>query len=239
MYVSYYIIYLIIYKERTKANREGRVKAQTEQKREEQGKGCRLHPRQFLASLPFRPLSEPSEPSPALTPHPIAPAPRERGKSGHPAPALGDVIATTSPANNRGSSPAGAVYHPAASRLRPSVHCLTFCPPSCTPLPLCQVVRGRADHQPGQAIPSRSSCRPSPPPAGASAYWRTPQEIGEGCAKPYQGGEARPCDSKFREFLRGCIALNINYLFSPKGLAVQSQRIVEIVIILKVENITI
>ena len=53
------------------------------------------------------------------------------------------------------------------------------------------------------------------------------------------GGGARPCDSKFREFLRGCIALNINYLFSPKGLAVQSQYIGEIVIVLKVKNITI
>ena len=40
--------------------------------------------------------------------------------------------------------------------------CLSFCPPR----PLCQVVRGRADHQPGQAIPSRSSCRPSPPCRG-------------------------------------------------------------------------
>ena len=68
---------------------------------------------------------------------------------------------------------------------------------------------------------------------------RTPPEVGEGCAKPYQGGEARPCDSKFREFLRGCIALNINYLFSPKGLAVQRQYIGEMVIVLKVKNITI
>lgn len=42
--------------------------------------------------------------------------------------------------------------------------CLSFCPPRS----LCQVVRGRADHQPGQAIPSRSSCRPSPPCRG----WR-------------------------------------------------------------------
>ena len=55
---------------------------------------------------------------------------------------------------------------------------------------------------------------------------------------PSQGGEGHPCDSKFREFLRGCIALNINYLFSPKGLAVQSQHIGEIVIVLKVKNIT-
>ena len=54
----------------------------------------------------------------------------------------------------------------------------------------------------------------------------------------YQGGEARPCDSKFREFLRGCIALNINYLFSPLGYAMQSQYIGEMVIVLKVLKIT-
>ena len=56
---------------------------------------------------------------------------------------------------------------------------------------------------------------------------------------PSQGGVARPRDSKFRDFLRSCIALNINYLFSPKGLSVQSQYIGEIVIVLKVKNITI
>ena len=43
----------------------------------------------------------------------------------------------------------------------------------------------------------------------------------EGCAKPYQGGVALRRESLSRDFLRGCIALNINYLFSPKGLSVQ------------------
>jgi len=37
-----------------------------------------------------------------------------------------------------------------------------------------------------------------------------------------------------RDFLRGCIALNINYLFSPLGYAVQRQYIGEMVIVLKV-----
>ena len=55
----------------------------------------------------------------------------------------------------------------------------------------------------------------------------------------YQGGVDRPFDSKFREFLRGCIALNINYLFSPLGYAVQRQCIGETIIVLKVKNITI
>ena len=68
---------------------------------------------------------------------------------------------------------------------------------------------------------------------------RTPPEIGEGRAKPYQGGEGRRRESLSRDFLRGCIALKFNYLISPKGLAVQSQYIVEIVIVLKVKNITI
>ena len=54
-----------------------------------------------------------------------------------------------------------------------------------------------------------------------------------------QGGAAHPCESKFREFLRVCIALNINYLFSPKGLSVQCLFIWEMVIVLKVKSITI
>ena len=37
-----------------------------------------------------------------------------------------------------------------------------------------------------------------------------------------------------RENLRDCISLNINYLFSPLGYAVQSQYIGEMVIVLKV-----
>lgn len=102
--------------------------------------------------------------------------------------------------------------------------CLTFCPP----LPLCQVVRGRADHQPGQAIPSRSSCRPSPPLPGRptaprlallevlGAYSTDPDELTLSQAK--QCGGAVLLESVLsRENLRGCISLNINYLFSPKG----------------------
>lgn len=95
---------------------------------------------------------------------------------------------------------------------------LPSCPPRPRPrpLPLRQVVRGRAESQPGRAILSSSSRRPSPPCRGASEYMRTPQD-GEGCAKPSQGGGAARRESLFREFLRGCIALNINYLISPRG----------------------
>lgn len=99
LYVNCYIIYLIIYKERTKTNREGRAKAQTEREvREEQGKGCRRHPRQFLASLPFRLPSAPSEPSPAS--QTVAPQTKEREERAT-CPALVGChrhhIATTSP----------------------------------------------------------------------------------------------------------------------------------------------
>ena len=74
---------------------------------------------------------------------------------------------------------------------------------------------------------------------GASEYMRTPPKVGSGVVSTYQGGVAARRESLSRDFLRSCIALNINYLFSPKGLAVQSQYIVEIVIVLKVKNITI
>lgn len=157
---------------------DGRAEQNEQTKQKEREPGRRMPPQ----SLPVPRLS--SVPSATFTVHtiasrsplrPLVSALRERdGRP--PRPLLGDVIATTSPANNRGSSPAGAVCHPAASRLRPFVplfalissarSCLTFCQPFCPPLPLCQVVMGRADHQPGQAIPSRSSCRPSPPLPG-------------------------------------------------------------------------
>lgn len=108
---------------------------------------------------------------------------------------------------------------------------LPSCPPR--PRPLLQVVRaGQRASQVGR-FPPAHPVAPSPPYRSASAYMRTPQD-GEGCAKPSQGGEARPCDSKFREFLRGCIALNINYLISPLGYAVQSLCRGETIIIPKV-----
>ena len=79
LYVSYYITYLIIYKEQKQTGKKKKRKRKTEGEREEQGKGCRRHPRQFLASLPFRLLSSPSEPSPALN---TSPSHRESGRAG-------------------------------------------------------------------------------------------------------------------------------------------------------------
>ena len=125
---------------------------------------------------------------------------------------------------------ASTVCHP--SRLVPVLFLSSSLPPH-------SGGKGRAPSQPGRATPSRSPCRPSPHCRGASAYMRTPPEVGEGVVSTYQGGEARRRESLFRDFFRGCIALNINYLFSPKGLAVQCQYIGEMVIVLKVKNITI
>ena len=119
---------------------------------------------------------------------------------------LSPHLATTSPAINqpgqRGQGgglsvilpPLACVLLPAASfRLLRSPlfalissarSCLTFCPPSCPPLLLYQVVRACAGHQPGQAIPSRSSCRPSPPCRGAVRTFRTDPGRGAGGVQP-------------------------------------------------------
>ena len=144
-----------------------------------------------------------------------------------PRPVQGDAIATP--------------RHHIASEQQPQGIASTFCHPA----RLVHVLfhpsggEGRAASQPGRATPSRSPRRPSPPCRGASAYMRTPPKVGEGVVSTYQGGGARRRESLSRDFLRGCIALNINYLFSPLGYAVQRQYIGEMVIVLKVKNITI
>ena len=122
--------------------------------------------------------------------HPVAPSERD-GRA--PCPALGDVISTTSPPISKQQKrcrpsglsvilpPLACVLLSAAPSLyssfsRSSLRTDLFrsllpdvlpaiLPTLSTPA---EVVRGRADHQPGQAIPSRSSCRPSPPCRG----WR-------------------------------------------------------------------
>lgn len=75
-----------------------------------------------------------------------------------------------------------------------------------------------------RAAPRRSAILPACPPrprplhpAGVPRHICGHLRRGAGSRQPYQGGGALPCDSKFRDFLHGCIALNINYLFSPKG----------------------
>ena len=117
--------------------------------------------------------SAPSAASTVLTiasrspPHPLATSPRVReGRS--PRPLLGDVIATPRRRSTSSrASPRRSAILPASSS-------------SPSPLPGCE---GRAASKPGRAILSRSSCRPSPPCRGASAYWRTPPESGRaaGC----------------------------------------------------------
>lgn len=257
-------MYLIIYREKTKARRrkgqrlddltscpprplprpsppsgdKGKAEQKSKKKgrkRENQGEGCRRPLRPFLAS--------PSVPSDVFTVHtiasrsplrPLVSALRERdGRL--PRPLLGDAIATTSPQPRHRST---------SKQQTAAGQCLDGLPSSThRPLPRLSSPPsggdGRAASQTGREISSRSPCRPSPPFRDASAYMRTPPKVGEGVVSTYQGGGARPCDSKFREILRGCIALNINYLFSPLGYAVQRQYIGEMVIVLKVKNITI
>ena len=150
-----------------------------------------------------------------LTTSPPSNQQTEREEGRPPRPVLGDVIATHRHHLATGQQQGRAdIFPPLPHRLVGG--------------------EGRVDHQPGRAILSRSPRRPSPPCRGASAYVRTPPKVVEGVVSTYQGGVARPCDSKFRDFLRGCIALNINYLFSPLGYAVQRQYIGEMVIVLKV-----
>ena len=160
-------------------------------------------------------------------PHPLATSHRVR-EGRPPRPVQGDAIATP--------------RHHIASEQQPQGIASTFCHPA----RLVHVLflssssshpsggKGRAPSQPGRATPSRSPFRHSPPCRGASAYMRTPPKVGEGVVSTYQGGGARRRESLSRDFLRGCIALNINYLFSPLGYAVQRQYIGEMVIVLKV-----
>lgn len=110
-------------------------------------------------------------------------------------------------------------------------------PPRPRPLPLRQVVKvGQRARQGGRSLPLTLPTLSTLP--GCVRIYAETSEEGEGCAKPYQGGEDARRESLFRDFLRGCIALNINYLISPLGYAVQCQYIGEMVIVLKVKKIT-
>ena len=174
-------------------------------KRGNQDEGCRRPLRQFLASLLLRLMPPPSTPSPADHHSPNRTRTKREGRAG----AMSRLWVMLSPPPRHRSTiqgrgawrglsvilpPLACVLLPAASfRLLRSPlfvlissarSCLTFCPPYCQPLPLCQVVRGRAGHQPGQAIPSRSSCRPSPPCRGAVRTFRTYPGRGAGGCQP-------------------------------------------------------
>ena len=105
-----------------------------------------------------------SAPSDASTVHtiasrsplrPLVSAIRERdGRL--PRPLLGDVIATTSPPHR----------HRLTSSQRPQGSASTVCHPPRLVLFPPSGGDGSAESQPGRAIPSRSSCRPSPPCRG-------------------------------------------------------------------------
>ena len=132
----YYIyIYIIKYREKTKASRR--------KGRENQGEGCRRHLRPFLASLLFRLMSSPSNHRQPLTTRPLVSALRERdGRP--PRPLLGDVIATP--------------RHHIASEQQPQGIASTFCHPPRLFLVLVlflQVVReGQRASQGGPPLPA-------------------------------------------------------------------------------------
>lgn len=117
---------------------------------------------------------------------------------------------------------------------------LPSCPlrPLPRPLPLCQVVRVWRRASQGGRSPASHPAAPLHP-AGVPRHICGHLRRGAGSGQPYQGGGADLRESLFRDFLRGCIALNINYLFSPSGRVVQCQYIGGMVIVLKVKNITI
>ena len=155
------ILYTLLYikKEQKQTEKEGKKR-----KRKLEGdRNSTMDAAAILASSSplFRSVCRPHRPnhrqrSPS---HQIAPAHKE-GKSGHTAPTLCDVIATTSPPINQQPTKEQhleTVCHPSASCLLPAASsrlprslvplfflissarsCLTFCPP----LSICQVVRG-------------------------------------------------------------------------------------------------
>ena len=86
------------------------------------------------------------------------------------------------------------------------------------PRPLATSPRVREGRRASQGGRSPAS-HPAAPlhPAGVPRHICGHLRRGAGSGQPYQGGGADLRESLFRDFLRGCIALNINYLFSPKG----------------------
>ena len=194
-------IYLIIYRERTKVNRASQSRRASRREGRERTRAkddADLFARSSPLFCSVCCLHCPHHRQP-LTPSPARNIAKGEGRTVTPS-ASGRCHHHTSPATRR-AAPRQSAILPASSS-------------SPSPLPGCE---GRAASKPGRAILSRSSCRPSPPCRGASAYWRTPPERGAGSGVPYQGGAGRLRESLFRDFFYGCIALNINYLFSPKG----------------------
>lgn len=93
LYVSYYITYLIIYKEQKQTGKEGQKRKRNRREARNRAKDAAA----ILASSSplFRSVCCLTVRAIASAQH-LTQSPRER-KGGHPAPALGDVIATTSP----------------------------------------------------------------------------------------------------------------------------------------------
>ena len=104
--------------------------------------------------------------------------------------------------------------------------CRSSCPPRPRPLPLCQVVRvGRRASHGGR----------SPPPCRGAVRIVPDESRQAGSASTYQcGGAVFLANQSSQDRPHKCIALNINYLISPLGYAVQSRCSGETILIPKV-----
>lgn len=188
--------------QRDKQNRKGKRRERTRAK-DAADLFASSSPRLCSICCPKRPHHRQRSP-----PRPLATSPRVR--EGRPLrPVLVDAIAT--PRHHL------ATDRPANSRAAPRRSAiLPACPPRPRPLPLCQVVRVWRRASQGGRSPASHPAAPLHP-AGVPRHICGHLRRGAGSGQPYQGGGADLRESLFRDFLRGCIALNINYLFSPNG----------------------
>lgn len=144
----------------------------------------------------------------------IAPANRTRGR------------AATSSASGRSQRHTSTPIDSDQQRQGSASGCRSSCPPRPRPLPLCQVVRvGRRASQGGR----------SPPPCRGAVRIVPDESRQAGSASTYQcGGAVFLANQSSQDRPHKCIALNINYLISPLGYAVQSRCSGETILIPKV-----
>lgn len=160
-------------------------------------------------------MSSPSTPSPAA--HlfaTIAPATRTRERA---------AASSASGRSHRHTSPP---IDSDQQRQGSASGCRSSCPPRPRPLPLCQVVRvGRS--------PPTHPVDPLHPAGGAVRIVPDGSRQGAGGNIPVRGAVFLANQSS-QDRPHKCIALNINYLISPLGYAVQSRCSGEMILIPKI-----